>query len=347
MHVRLNRLDPNVPDPVESRRRAAGRLVRIAYATIVFGVLAFFVSYFGAPFVFLSGPGQVSASRYVVSAPYTVVVRTISVTAGARIAAGEEIAHVRSPEVDTVVATYMRSLAEVATRVADLRVKARVADQSLEAARSHLRVTEEAVDRVDATSAASTSFRLEVFRERAAAQKSTASLEAEAAETAVQLATLDEFAQQLRDRLTEIESNFAGGHIVAPASGIISTNVANMGQSLAAGTPIVEILDPNDAFVEWYIPSARLIDPKVGNQVFVVFGTRRIFGTIAEILPVSGVYAGTQSVMRERSATQLARIKFDAGAEPPALNSTVSVHMHYSKLSAGIAVGLVNFLGLD
>ena len=33
MNVTINRLDPNVPDPVESRRRAAGRFVRFAYAT--------------------------------------------------------------------------------------------------------------------------------------------------------------------------------------------------------------------------------------------------------------------------------------------------------------------------
>ena len=63
MNVTINRLDPNLPDPVESRRRAAGRLVRIAYAAIVFGVLAFFVIYFGAPFVFLSGPGTLTARR--------------------------------------------------------------------------------------------------------------------------------------------------------------------------------------------------------------------------------------------------------------------------------------------
>ena len=66
MNVTINRLDPNVPDPVESRRRAAGRLVRIAYATAVFGVVGFFVIYFGAPFVFLRGPGTVSASRHFV-----------------------------------------------------------------------------------------------------------------------------------------------------------------------------------------------------------------------------------------------------------------------------------------
>jgi HlyD family secretion protein len=29
MNVTINRLDPNVPDPVESRRRAAGRFVAL------------------------------------------------------------------------------------------------------------------------------------------------------------------------------------------------------------------------------------------------------------------------------------------------------------------------------
>jgi hypothetical protein len=56
MDVVLQRLDPNIPDPVESRRSAAGRAVRIAYATIVFGVLAFFVVYFGRPLLYLGGP---------------------------------------------------------------------------------------------------------------------------------------------------------------------------------------------------------------------------------------------------------------------------------------------------
>jgi hypothetical protein len=41
---------------------------------------------------------------------------------------------------------------------------------------------------------------------------------------------------------------------------------------LVAGTPIAEIFDPTDVFVDWYIPNERLADPKVGNEVFVLFG---------------------------------------------------------------------------
>jgi HlyD family secretion protein len=112
MNITINRLDPNLPDPIESRRRAAGRLVRLAYGTTVFGVLAFFVAYFGAPLVFLSGPGTVTAPRYVVSLPHIVQVQTMSVSPGAVVKAGQEIGTVSSPQIDGVLATYMSSLAD-------------------------------------------------------------------------------------------------------------------------------------------------------------------------------------------------------------------------------------------
>ena len=328
MNVTINRLDPNVPDPVESRRRAAGRLVRFAYATVVFGVLAFFIIYFGAPFVYLGGPGTVSAPRHVVSLPYTVQVTHMNLEPGATVKAGEDIAEVVSPEQDSIVATYMQALADVAGRTAELRIKARVAQESLEASRSYQLVTQEAVERLNVMSAATVTFRMEVLREYASARKAVVSQEAEVAESAIQLASLDEFIKQLRGRLDEVERHFGRGKVFAPIAGIVSTGLAHVGQSLTAGTPIAEILDPTDIFVDWYIPNERLIDPKVGNDVFVLFGNRRIPAKIAQILPVSGVYAGTQQqqlLTRDRPATQIARIRFDPGNSPPPLNSTVDV----------------------
>ena len=97
------------------------------------------------------------------------------------IKAGDEIAHVLSPEQDSIVATYMRALADIAGRTAELRIKARVAQESLEAIRSYLRVTEEAVERIDAMSTGTVTFRMEVLRERASARKAVISQEAEVA----------------------------------------------------------------------------------------------------------------------------------------------------------------------
>lgn len=106
MTVALTRLDPHIPDPIESRRRAAGRTVRAAYATIVFGILAFFVVYFGRPILYLGGPVSVSSPRYLVSLPYIVQINSITVVRGGSVKAGEEIGRVRSPQHDEIVATY-------------------------------------------------------------------------------------------------------------------------------------------------------------------------------------------------------------------------------------------------
>jgi multidrug resistance efflux pump len=347
MDMAINRLDPNLPDPVESRRRAAGRLVRIAYATVVFGVLAFFIIYFGRPLVYLSGPGVVSSPRVVISRPYVVQVSRMNVMSGSTVEAGEEIGRVSSPQHDGVVATYMRALAEVAGRSAELRIKSRVARDSLEAARAYLRETEEAVERVGAISSASTAFRLEVFRERSLARKSVVSQEAEIAEATAQLTLLDELGRQVRERLDEVERAFNGGRIVAPIAGIVSVKPAGIGQSLVAGMPIAEILDPKDVFVDWYVSNERLADPRVGSDIMVLFGNWRMAGTITEILPVSDVYGGMQpSFARDRTATQIARIRFRPGTEPPALNSTVYVHMYYTDFIARVAAGLIWLFGV-
>jgi multidrug efflux pump subunit AcrA (membrane-fusion protein) len=348
MHVMISRLDPNLPDPVESRRRAAGRFVRIAYAAVVFGVLGFFVVYFGAPLVFLGGPGTVSSERFVVSLPYIVQVSEMNVTPGATVTAGEEIGRVRSPQKDGVVATYMRALADVASRQAELRIKARVAQDSLEAARSYLRLTEEAAQLIETSKAATVTYRVEIFRERALARKAVASQEAEATEATAQLVSLEQFSGELRSRLDQVDKNFDDGRITAPIAGVVSTGIARSGQSLVAGSPIAEILDPTDLFVDWYVPSERLFEPKVGNEVRVLFGNRRIPGTISEILPVSDVYGGRQTgITRERLATQIARIRFSPGAVPPALNSTVQVRMYYSAFAGRLADLLVRLFGLQ
>ena len=154
-------------------------------------------------------------------------------------------------------------------------------------------MTEEAAKRIEGSPAASTTYRIEIFRERALALKSVVTHEAELAEATTQLASLDEFSRKIRERVDDVERHFGRGRVVAPIAGIISTTLAHAGQSLVAGTAIAEILDPTDVFVDWYIPNVRLGEPEVGNDVLVLFGNRRISGKIAEILPVSDVYAGT------------------------------------------------------
>jgi hypothetical protein len=322
--------------------------VRFVYGIIVFGVLVFFIVYFGSPLVFLGGPGVVTAPRYVVSLPHVVQVKTMNVRPGSIVKSGEEIGTVSSPQVDSVLATYMNALADITGREAELRVKLRVAQETLAAARSYLQLTEDTIGQIEKTSAASLTYRVDMYRERAQALKTVVSQEAEIAEATAQLATLDTFARQIRDHMDSVERSFAGGKVFAPLAGVVSTNVAYVGQSLLAGVPIAEILDPTDIFVDWYVPNRRLADPRIGDEVLVLFGNRRIPGTIVDLPPLSDTYAGRQPQFgSDREATQIARVRFKEGASPPALNSTVYIHMHYTRVSARIADWLVQLFGLD
>src|SRR5262249_48942349 len=234
------------------------------------------VFYFGAPFVFLRGPGTVTSARYVVSLPYTVEVSHMNLTPGATVKASEEIGAVFSPEQDSIVATYKRALADIAGRTAELRIRARVAQDVLEASRSYELVTQEAVERLGTMTADTVTFRMEVLREYASARKAVVSQEAEVSEPKIQLASLDEFIQTLGRHCDQVKAHFGHGKVLAPVNGMVSTGRANGGQSLPAGTPIAEILDPVDIFVDWFVPNERLIDPQVGQPVFVLFGNRRI-----------------------------------------------------------------------
>jgi multidrug resistance efflux pump len=242
----------------------------------------------------------------------------------------------------------MNALAEVAVRQAELRVKLRVAQESLASTRSYLELTQQTIARIEENSAASLTYRVEMYRERAQALSTLASQEAEIAEGSVQLAELDEFGRQIRSHMDAVERSFAAGKVFAPIAGVVATNVAYAGQSLVAGAAIAEILDATDIFVDWYIPNARLVDPAIDDPVMVVFGNRRIRGRVVDILPVSDVYAGRQPQFgRDRQATQIARIRFDEGTPAaPALNSTVSIHMYYTRFTTRVAEWLIWLFGL-
>jgi len=351
MTLQIRRLDPALPDPVESRRLGAGRLVRFIYALGVLGVLGFLVVRLGGPLVFLAGPGIVSANRDIVSLPYIVQVIRMDVAPGARVAAGQPVALVRSPQVSETVSNFTRALADVTSREAELRVKAQIARNSLEASRSRLRMAEDTLRRLETNpnkESASLVYRAEVYRERAQAVENVMALEAEATEATAQLVRLAETRQQIQGQLDRTEREFDHGRVTAPVTGIISTRLAKAGETVVAGSSIAEIYQAGDLYVDWYISNFRLMDPQPGHKVFVVRGKDRVTGTIDEILPLSDSFDSKRSsILREPLAGQVARIRLDPGVESPALNSTVQVHMYYANLVDRFARAITRFLRLD
>ena len=57
--------------------------------------------------------------------------------------------------------------------------------------------------------------------------------------------------------------------IVAPAAGVIADVLAQPGETLAAGAPIVSLLPPENIFVRFFAPEAGLASLKVGAPVLI------------------------------------------------------------------------------
>jgi len=135
MEVKINRLDPNVPI-----RRAAGARPDGGALCLCDGrvrVLAFFIIYFRPRPSSISAVRAPSRPAILVSLPYTVQVTHMNLEPGATVKAGEDIAEVVSPERTASSQTYMQRWRTSPGRTAELRIKARVAQESLEASRSY------------------------------------------------------------------------------------------------------------------------------------------------------------------------------------------------------------------
>jgi multidrug efflux pump subunit AcrA (membrane-fusion protein) len=350
MNIQLRRLDPNVPDPVESRRSATGRLVRLIYAVGVIGVLSFFVLRFSMPLVFLSGPGIVSAPREIVSLPYIVQVQRMDVTPGVKVQAGQPIALIRSPQVSETLSNLTRALADVTSREAELRVKARLARDSLGSARSRLRMADESQRRLEAGSngaSASLAYRTAVYRERAEAVQNVVELEAAAEEASTQLLRLAETREQIQSQLERTGREFDGGRVFSPVTGIVAAHPARAGETVLAGSSIAEIFQDGNVHIDWYIPDFRLVDPQPGYRVVVGIGRTRVLGTVSEILPISDAFEGRRSsILREPQRGQIARVRLDPDVEIPALNATVRVYMYYTDFASRIAEAFIRVFDL-
>jgi multidrug resistance efflux pump len=272
----------------------------------------------------------------------------MDVTPGAKVQAGALIALIRSPQVSETLSNLTRALADVISREAELRVKARLARDSIGSARSRLRVADESLRRLEGDSnSASLAYRTTVYRERAEAVQNVVELEAAAEEASTQLQRLAETREQIQSQLELTGREFDGGRVFSPVNGIVAAHPARAGETVLAGSSIAEVFRDGDVHIDWYIPDFRLVDPQPGYRVVVGIGRTRVLGTVSEILPISEAFEGRRSsILREPQRGQVARIRLDPDVDTPALNATVKVYMYYTDFASWIAGAFIRVFDL-
>jgi multidrug resistance efflux pump len=336
-YLRGHRLESDLPDPVESRRSGASRVVRLGYAALVLGLFAFFLIQFAKPLLILEGPGVISANGRIVSLPYVAQITEMKATAGQRVEEGAIIARVRSPQFAETVTNLLKSLVDVGSREADLRIRAAVAAATRDATAERLAGAEAAVARLGSDDrvgwSASLSYRAEALRERAIALQAHSALEAEAREIRLQLDKLAEIRKRIEDQLRRSETDFADGVVHAPTGGIVSAGLSRPGETVMAGGQIAEVFE-SERYVDWYLPSFRIFDPEPGQRVFIHFGTHVIPAIVKDVLPISRLVQDRGApLLREAKSGQMARLSLArSDGEGLPLESQVVIRMNYLPL---------------
>jgi len=202
---------------------------------------------------------------------------------GAREALGRAEAEVRAAEAEAAQAAKLQArYAELAKRefvsetyYEDVRTKARAAEARLRAAR---RAREEAVAALERAQAAAGTVRIkEQDPQRLAAERDriTASIE-----------TLARTEDAARARVAEVEAALADTRLVAPIDGTVMSRLAEPGELVPPGRPIVTLVDLGALYVRVYIPEREIAKVRLGNPARIhadAFPDRPFAGKVVEI----------------------------------------------------------------
>jgi multidrug resistance efflux pump len=327
------RLDPGIPDPVENRRSSSGRTVRLVYLLGLIGFAVYLAWHFLRFMVFLEGSGTITARQSLISAPYTVHIESIEVIAGSRVKRGDVIAVVTSFEVEQYRSELLRSIAEMTAREAELQIRLSIAQASLAPSAKRLEIAQETTKRFQDWSRGleSSQYRIDIFRELSNAMEFNAHAEAEATEVSRQLVRLAENRQKLETRLAKAEQDFNGGKIVSPIDGVVAFDIAKQGATVLVGQTIGSVYDASAIYIDWEIPLRRLVEPEVGDAVFITSGYSVIEGTISIIFPIStNLGADRRDFFSSTPQGQTARVKNHGFDKLLPIDSQVTVRMNYT-----------------
>jgi HlyD family secretion protein len=97
---------------------------------------------------------------------------------------------------------------------------------------------------------------------------------------------LREQAAQAREQLRLASAQRSNAFVRAPTDGVIKTKIAELGETMAAGSPIVVLLDTSQAWLRVYVPENRYGLIRIGQKAEVTvdsFPGRAFQGSVVEI----------------------------------------------------------------
>ena len=210
----------------------------------------------GVPGGIVRAEGRLELPEIPVTLPFAGTLGTIVVNEGDMVAAGQVLATLdvsgAQAELERVTATIeeaKRALETAQADVAQRRGQAQAAEQEVRAAMAH--GTRQALD-----------------QRRAAKDTLIAGL---AKAVAAQTAT-DETLASARDQMEKLKTQVAQDKLSAPRAGRVSYRFAEPGETLAAGAPVLTLIDPGEIYVRLTVPTDQAAKAATGDEARITIG---------------------------------------------------------------------------
>lgn len=322
-------------DPVNERRSKSGAFVRTIYAIgiiIFFSVMAW---NFGRELFFLEGTGVISSKKQVISYLFPVRLTAVNVVPGSDVHRGDIIANVASFSVEQIGAQLVIQIAELAAKIADLEIRKNIAMEIQPFTQKRMSASSDISAKLEAGVAGSGSsqYKMQVYLDHVSAAEANAKINSEIKGILEQLIILKKAQTVLEAQYSEIKSMLNGGQIYADIDAVVSADVPIPGEVIQAGDPVFTLFERNDLFVIWEMPLRRLVEPEVGDRVYITSGYSVIEGHIEAIFPISTGQGSNRSTQFTGTFQgQRARVRNRGFDHFLPIESQVVVRMSYTTL---------------
>jgi len=288
-----------------------------------------------------SGNGRIEAVEIDVAAKIPGRVREVLVREGELVQAGQVVARMDTSSLEAQLrqaeAELKRARSAVATARSQLaqRESERAAAQAaVEQREAELHLARQHAARSSALAAEGAASRQQAEDDRARVQTASAALSAARAQVAAadaaiattraQVAGAEAAVDAARASVQRIQADIADSILRTPRDGRVQYLVARAGEVVAAGAPMLNLIDLSDVYMTFFLPTAQAGRLALGTEVRLVLDAAPEYVIPARVSFVSDVAQFTPKTVETRSEREKLMFRVRAQIPPELLRQYIA-----------------------
>nr|MBO2489808.1 hemolysin D [Gammaproteobacteria bacterium] len=270
---------------------------------------------------FVSGNGRIEATEINVSAKIAGRIEDIYVREGDFVQAGQPLARMQTDtleaQLDEARAMHQRAITSVSAAKAELamrRSELAAAEAAVVEAQSALEAAERRLARSERLTTEGASSMQELDDDRArvksaratvAAAKARAVAAASAVEAAeAQIASAESAVVAAAATVARIEADIRDSVLSSPRAGRVQYRIAQPGEVLAAGSPVLNLVDLSDVYMTFFLPETIVGRVALGSEVRIILDAAPTYVIPAKVSFVADVAQFTPKTVETASERQ-------------------------------------------